>query len=512
MVTRTVQATALIAATLATLWVLRLTRAPGPGLSPDTQSYLGAARELALGREPRVPFTGWGSDDSTSRLRAFPPGVSMAVAAASRAGLSLEQGGRAVLALAAGVGMFALMLAVGAASGPLVAGAAAVAILLSPVFVETHKIVLSEAPYLACLAVLLLLMAMDDPPVVIIGLVAAAGVMVRYAGLSLAGAAALSCLLERRSVAARVSRAALAAGPALAAFLLWSRWAGGARSYGFKPGFFQTLAQGSDTAQEWLLPIVPSGIVRAALAIVVAVTIGLWCARAAREPGAPRLRQLLRACALLGATFAGLMIASRVYADGAIIFDNRLLSPLFLLGTVAIVAAGANRWSSWSAAGRTAAGFAFIAWLAGSANLAAVQVRELDDDGWGFASRDWQSSALAVWLRDGGRGYRIFSDNPPATWSLAHRPSRHVPDTADSATVADLREILLDAPAAIISYAENQEPDHPRGEVFARKLGWHRVLASDEGDVWLAGADSTSARQPDHGAQHRQHDHDRDEE
>jgi len=228
-------------------------------------------------------------------------------------------------------------------------------------------------------------------------------------------------------------------------------------------------------------------------------------ARASRDPSAPRARRLLRACGLLAVCFAALMVFSRLYADGAIIFDNRLLSPLMLAGSVAVAAAIFTRWRGWLPRERAIASLMFVAWAVGSARLASVPVRELNEDGWGFASRDWQSNDLADWLRGDGRGYALFSDNTPATYSLTGRPSRHVPDTIDDSTTAQFGEVLAASRSAIVSFTDAFAPDHPRGEAFANKLGMVEVLRSDEGSVWVR--PGGSAQQQDQSGGHPQ-DHD----
>ncbi len=457
-------------------------------------SYLGAARTIAQGRAPRVPFASATDRDSTSRLRDYPPGFPAAIALASLGGGSLEQGARLVEIVAAAVTVGGAAFLVASAAAPGAGALAALALLASPAFVGDHSIVLSEPPFLALLVIALGMVAMDAPPALLLGLVCAAAVMVRYAGLSLAGAAALALVLRPGSSRTRALRAAVSAGPAALGFVAWSRWAGGAREYGLKRGFPATLAQGAGTAQTWLAPWLDPGLLRVILSLGVAAALAVVVAKAPR-PSAPRpgVRALVRGAALIGACFAALMIFSRLYADDAIVFDDRLLSPLFLLATIAAAAACGEAWSRWPKRTKGLVLMGYAAWLAGTVNLSRALVRDLGDDGWGYASRDWQASELADWLRDEGRSYALFSDNPPAVYSLVHRPSRLVPEAIDSETVAEFADALGERPAAIIGFADPYTPDNPRGGAFAAKLGFREVLRSDEGAVWVALAPGQSS-------------------
>jgi len=79
------------------------TAAPGPGLDPDAQSYIGAGITFARGGYFRVPTSSWMVADSTEPLTHFPPGVPILVSGPIELGLSPLQAGRLVVVVAAGV-------------------------------------------------------------------------------------------------------------------------------------------------------------------------------------------------------------------------------------------------------------------------------------------------------------------------------------------------------------------------------------------------------------------------
>src|SRR5262245_51874188 len=166
-----------IAAAGGALWSMR---PPGPGLDPDSMSYLAAADSLNRAGDLRVPFAEWSSRDSTERLRDFAPGFSVAIAALETASVSSERGATWVEAASAFATVAGSTLLVSAATTPAVGAAAAVAVLVTPALVEDHTIVLSEPLFLALLVTMLALAAAERPRASALGVVAAAAVLVRY--------------------------------------------------------------------------------------------------------------------------------------------------------------------------------------------------------------------------------------------------------------------------------------------------------------------------------------------
>src|SRR5215813_3288829 len=81
--------------------VLRADEPPGPGLDPDSMSYLAAADSIAAEGQPRVPFNVWTGPTDTRRLKDFPPGFSAAIAALEEVGVSNQRGAVAIEAASA---------------------------------------------------------------------------------------------------------------------------------------------------------------------------------------------------------------------------------------------------------------------------------------------------------------------------------------------------------------------------------------------------------------------------
>jgi hypothetical protein len=469
--------------------VLWLTQAPGPGLEPDSMSYLGAAESLARDGTLAVPFADWSDEESTSRLSHFPPGYPFAIALGMMAGASASGSARVVQSAAAVVSAGGAVMVTSMAGGPLAGTLAGLAVLATPAYAEDHVVVLSEPLFLALLVLVLGLMVADRPRPVALGIAGAAALLVRYAGVAVSCAAALWCFARPGTARQRVARAALVAGPATAAFLFWSQWAGEVREYGWLGGNLPaSLAEGWGTLQGWLAPAVPPSALCAVLALGAFVCVTFLLLRGGwSEAGtaAPATRRLVRACTLLAICYGGVVFLSRLFADGGIPFDNRIGSPVFVLVTIAAIAASAAEWRSWPSLARGAAAAAGVLWLAGSILLVEREVGSLLEDGWGYASPDWTGSSLGVWLRTEGMGYMLYSDNPAAVYSLAHRSSRLTPEDSDPATLAAFGAALAARPSAIIGFANPITTDIPRAGALAKGLRLRQALRSDDGSVWV---------------------------
>ncbi|MBK5188775.1 MAG: hypothetical protein JJD97_11070, partial [Gemmatimonadaceae bacterium] len=85
---------ALALGSLAFAGALAITSGAGPGLDPDSMSYLHAATTLAHGDGLRDVQRDWWSADSTKPLAHWPPGYPVVIAGAERLGLGAVPGAR----------------------------------------------------------------------------------------------------------------------------------------------------------------------------------------------------------------------------------------------------------------------------------------------------------------------------------------------------------------------------------------------------------------------------------
>ena len=425
---------------LACWLVLFITEPPGPGLDPDSLSYVAAARSLVASGTLRVPEDDWESSDSTTALSHFPPGFPAAVAVPVALGMAPVQGARLVVALAALV-MVTLAVWLLCAVESRTAGAmAAVALMATPALVDVHESVLSEPLFLALMVLTLALVVRVPRRPLAAGIAAAAAGLVRYAGVSLVGGVALWWLLSPGDRKTRWRSALLAVLPAVLALGAWvvrtSVAPHGAeiRQISVYGQIGPTLREGVGTVAAWLAPAL-DGVWRAIaavsmLAALTAVFIAACRGRSGAEVPETPARRVLAASAVLAACYAAVVLLARLFADPGIPLDERLLAPFMLLVTVAAVVALVEAWRRWGRAARAAAAVLGMAWLAASASVVVDSVQYALETGNDYADVQWSGSPLVEWVRQHAAGRPLFTNFPTALYFHAGRMARGLPDVA----------------------------------------------------------------------------------
>jgi hypothetical protein len=474
-----------IAAGLYGAW---LTAPPGPGLEPDSMSYLGAAESLVRHGTLRVPWAHWADPDSTSPLQDFPPGFSIAIALPRAAGLPPAQAARVVMVLGLAVAVGAIGAAVRRAAGPAAAILAAALVLATPGVVGAETIVLSEPLYLALLALTLHRMVATPDRPWRYGLLAGVGALIRYAGVALIGAAGIWAFAHGGGGGrlARLRRAAWALLPGAALQALWvirtDSEGGNAphTSFDWYGGLWDTVRRGLGTTVRWLAPTLHGGAGRDAVALLLGLLALALVARAARS-AAPS-RPLLAAVTLLAACSVAVLVYARVMVGEAIEFDARILTPLFVLAAVAVAASLGVRWGPWSARARAAAALPLVLWmgLAIPADAAAVRVVR---EGYGYEAPEWQESAFARRLRDATTS-QFFTNDPAAVYFLTGRPARLLVAALDSGSVRAFADTLQARRGVLLRFEADFEDVAPADSLAAR-LGWREAIRFEHGTAWL---------------------------
>lgn len=495
--------------------VLELTEPPGPVLNPDALSYLGAGVSLAHGGGLRVPSAGWASADTTAPLVHFPPGFSVGIAAGVSAGLAPVNAARLVEAAAACVTIVALVLTAAAAAGPIAAITAAALAVTTPALVSVHAGVLSEPLFLALLACFVYALASergergthDVRRAIILGALAAAATLVRYAGASLVAAVVLDALFSNANGwRERVRRTAIAAIFPVIALGAWtltrprSADAERIRAVGlYTKGLGTTLTDGVATVGRWLAPgIEPeAAMVIAALAVLAGI-VALFV-HAAREvqrgEGRASEVRLYRAVELVVSCYVLVVGASRLAADPGIPLDDRMLAPVFLLMSLAIGVALTAWWrSALRREGRGALLLTMgitLSWIAGAVGVSSAAVDDFRRDGGDLASREWRLSPLVEWAREAGAGTRLYSNWPAAIWFHTGRAAAELPYELDARVAAEFRAKLARERGAMLSFTARSEDMAPP-DSLARLAGLEAVVRSPDGTVWRVPLDSAA--------------------
>jgi len=416
----------------------------------------------------RIPTSGWAASDTTEALAHFPPGFPIAIAGPIALGVSPVQSARIVVAVSA----FVTATVIGLALDTTALGLLAVAVVfLTPAIVDMHLSVLSEPLFLALLVSALVLMQRADWIWrLALGLVGAAAVMVRYAGVGIVVAAAL-WVVTRRGVPwrQRLRDLVFVSLPAVIVLRIWTSRNAEIRRIASYGHLGATLRVGANTVADWLAPGITAPAVRWAVAVVIAAIAIVTVVRAWRS------RPIIWAAALIGVSLAAITIASRLRADPNIPFDERILAPGFLLAELATVAALGQ-------APRIAK-FLLGAWVVASAVVSAGAIKNALDDGNDFASSDWRYSPTVAWVRDSANGRTIYTNWPVALYFQAGRSSHSLPPVLEPLTLRRFGDRLVRTRGLMVAF-DIPSPDAAPPDSIAERLRLARVARLDDGTVW----------------------------
>lgn len=416
---------------------LLVTTTHGVGLSPDSVSYLAAARNMAAGEG----FRSFNSQPVTL----WPPLYPALLAALQE----LTQVDALVAARWLHAGLFVATialttaLAVRAVAGEWIVALAIVGVAaLSPVIWPYSAMLLTEGLF-ACLVLMLLLTVVRDEvgwgAVALGGVLAAALGMTRYIGIAFAFAGALALIFAARGPG-RVFKASLFAAIAAAPWILWL--GRNARFYGLATGprypsaygVGQNLAFTLDSLLQMLLggalarPLIAAALL---LPLAIAAAAVLW-----RFPAAPRpdVRRLRVSALLFSGSYLILLVATSTLAA----YDRisvRLVMPVYIpvlliLGSIAadvlrnLRAVSSGRLLSLLTAG------AVMAVVGLAAARGVDEIFDMRATGLGYRSEVWVDSptlALAIANQSLLANARVFSNDPPALFLLANVVAEETP-------------------------------------------------------------------------------------
>jgi hypothetical protein len=402
----------------------------GPGVSPDSVSYLAAARNLAHGRG-LIDFDG-------SELTVWPAGYPALLAGVNALGVSATAAARAVnaCALAATVLLTCVLLCRHVASyGALLFGTAAVAV--APALVRTGDMVWSEPTFtvLVLAFVLLVEKAAARPSVgrlAVSGLVVSVAVLVRYLGFALVVAGVIALVVGACSSPTGWRRPGRAALGAAAQFVAWALvgplvWAVRNRAEDLPAfGTHTDPRRGIGSAARDVLVgtgrlFVPDGVPEG-VAVLVALAVAALVVGAlvvvVRQPSARSMTTVtVTVVCVVGAAFA-----SRVTTETEA--NSRILAPVVpLLVVLAVWLSGEVRART---AGRLDGGARVVAVLAlagllGFAGWAVALAWSHGREGRGYAAPRYERSPL---IRAAGAvpaSALLYSNDPLAIAAVTER-------------------------------------------------------------------------------------------
>ncbi|MDB4912120.1 MAG: hypothetical protein JWO39_2943 [Gemmatimonadetes bacterium] len=433
-----------------------ITSGAGPGLDPDSMSYMHAATTLAHGGVLRDVQRDWASVDSTMPLAHWPPGYPVVIATVERIGFGAKQGARVIGAISAFVTIAIITWLVGGAAGVGTGIVVGLLVMVTPAVVQVHESVLSEPLFIALLVLTLAAMVRAPNRPFVSGLLAGLASLVRYAGVSLVGGVVLWQLARAGTLRERLLRAITAALPAIVLQGVWvlrtvhSAGPSAIRHISLYGEITSTLREGWRTTSAWLVPGMGElwGIFVAA-GVAVLLVVAIWESRPLRMRQAPAMAALL-----LAACYLGLVLASRLIADPGIPLDDRMMAPLLVLLEVAIVLIVAPAWRRWPIQARVLVAALVTLWWGAALRVSANSVRYAVQTGNDFAEDCWRDSPLVAWVRANGGGHALFTNVPEALYFHAGRLAHELPDERDARTINAFTDTLARRNALIVAFDE----------------------------------------------------------
>ncbi|MEO8946097.1 MAG: hypothetical protein ABI338_06320, partial [Gemmatimonadaceae bacterium] len=471
-------------------------------------AYLGAASSLAHDGRMRVPTAEWERPDSTSTLSLWPPGFPAAIALPVYFGASPTQAARWINIISAAVTAGAIVMLIGAPLGLPAGVVGAVVVLATQAVFDTYISVLSEPLFIALMLLFLIAMVHARDRLILLGVLATALVMVRYAGAAAPMAAVIWMLIDaRHDVRTRVRRAIAVGLIPLIALVVWFARTAAAPDRHATPklklygDWGATILQARDTIAEWLAPLLPDGTVQRTLALLMVIALIVFLITAASDTGANRLRRLrvagvstlIAAASLFGACYIIVILASRAFVGGTIPLDWRILAPLIVLTEIASVTAVGYWWRAYHFPVHAAILVVGIAWLGAAATATINDAIYATTEGSDFAGANWRSSPLIAWVRAHGKGHPLYSNWPAALYFHAQRIARELPDSTDAGDISGFAAQIRADDGYMVGFDE-PSPDFIAPETLARELGLRQVVRTSDGAVWTAVPPTATAR------------------
>ena len=430
----------LLLGAVATAMALYGTARYGTGISPDSLSYLSAAKNLLLGNGFKIY--------NQELYLSWPPLFPIILALTGSAGIDITYGARLINAVGFGsiVMLAGWLLLNTTRSKPLVFLALLSILFSSPLlsvsvmaWTETGYTVLSMAFFLVLLACL---RSGSRVQLMLCAVVAALASLQRYVGITLVitGAAAVTFFSHGLSRRKRIIHLLSFSLVSITPLLLWllrnyliSGTAAGFR-YPAYYGLLKNISLTSGTLGVWLLPLFFSALLRHLVVIALAVLV-IHTHLMPPISGAPQehtiRQQWLSLITLYCIAYAVFVIAiSSLKAFEPI--GDRFLAPLYPLVMLLVFTAfddwcqrptrsrSKQQWITGITAGILSVWLIYPVSQTVSA-LSAWRKEGAGEDFFGrsyYGKRAWQESTLAAWLRTHPPGGTVYSNEPLALYTL----------------------------------------------------------------------------------------------
>jgi hypothetical protein len=471
----------------------------------DSIFYMISAENIAHGKGVY-----WvGSGGVLEPLVHFPPIYPFTLAIPTLVGLQVDLSARLIAAILFGLNVSLFGFSIYAFTRQFMVGIVGSAIVfISPVILERHITAMSEPLFFllsfASMAILAIHLAQPKPVWLILSaILASMAYLTRYTGLALLATGVLSIFAfgmkgwkrKFQDVLIFSGISALMIGTWLIRNIVLTGSATN-RTLSFHPIDLETLRDFFDYIAAWFIPREPSTRLVAVMFVVVLILLCTFAyLRIRRSRGSGRSAPMF---VLILVTYLVLylltLFISFSFFDASTRLDDRILSPIFIAGVLAILLTLgyllSGKLQILVPIGLVA--LWFFGPLASMWQQSKESLSSMRDEGGGFTSKAWRSSDLIKWIDSTDDQATIYTNQALVVYFLTKRPAYQLPERWDPvkavvrsdypAQLAKIREKLKAADTFLVMFKQRDLSLPPETEVSA---GLALLFSCEDGEVFI---------------------------
>ncbi len=471
----------------------------------DSIFYMISAENIAQGKG--VYYVGSGG--VLEPLVHFPPLYPFALAIPTFFGLQVDYSARLIAAVLLGLNVSLFGLSIYFFTRQFIVSVLGSAlVLISPIMLERHIAAMSEPLFflLSFTGMAILAVYLAQPRriwLILSAILVSLAYLTRYTGIALPAACVLSMIaLGTKGWKRRLQDILIFSG--ISIFLIGS-WllrnialTGSAtnRTLSYHPIDFEMLRDFFDYIAAWFMPEEQSTrLVAIAFVAILILLCSVAYLRIRRSHGPARSAPMFTIILVIYLVlYLLMMFISFSFFDASTRLDDRILSPVFIAGALAILIT-LGYLLPGKAQALTLIGFIalwFFGPLAGMWQQSKESLTSIRDEGGGFTSRAWRSSDLIEWIDATDDEATIYTNQALVVYFLTKQPAYQLPERWDPvkavirsdypAQLAKIREKLKAADTFLVMFKQRDLSLPPETEISA---GLELLFSSEDGEVFV---------------------------
>jgi hypothetical protein len=194
---------------------------------------------------------------------------------------------------------------------------------------------------------------------------------------------------------------------------------------------------------------------------------------------------LTAAAGVLASSYVLILLVSRLLADPAIPFDERLLSPLFLLAAILLAGMATAALRDGSKALRVLGALVFLSWWVAALRAVDDEVQYTLENGRDLTQSQWRESPLLGWARANAAHRPVYSNWASAVVLHLGRTAHELPPVDDAAILTAFTDTLRVRDGVALAF-DWPGPRQIGVESLRKAAGLHIVARLADGSVFAA--------------------------